>query len=66
MKFLKHIKLNNIFNYVTVFLLIPFAVTLVLLFAYTAYTIRVNQQGKFHTAADDIFQSVEVSLVGVM
>ena len=66
MKFLKHIKLNNIFNYVTVFLLIPFAVTLVLLFAYTAYTIKVNQQGKFHTAADDIFQSVEVSLVGVM
>ena len=55
MKFLKHIKLNNIFNYVTVFLLIPFAVTLVLLFAYTAYTIKVNQQGIFHTAKDDIF-----------
>lgn len=66
MKFLKHIKLNNIFNYVTVFLLIPFAVTLILLFAYTAYTTRIHQQGIFHTAADDIAENVEASLVGVM
>ena len=66
MKFLNHIKLNNIFNYVTVFLLIPFAVTLILLFAYTAYTTRIHQQGIFHTAADDIAENVEASLVGVM
>ncbi|WP_279221797.1 hypothetical protein [Acutalibacter sp. 1XD8-33] len=43
MKFLKHIKPNDIFNYVTAFLLIPFAVTLVLLFVYTAHTTNVHQ-----------------------
>ena len=66
MKFLKHIKLNNIFNYVTVFLLIPFAVTLVLLFAYTTHTTSVHQQEKFHTAADSIAKSIDTSLKGVM
>lgn len=43
LKFLKHIKPNDIFNYVTAFLLIPFAVTLVLLFVYTAHTTNVHQ-----------------------
>ncbi len=63
---MKRIRLNNIFNYVTCFLLIPFAVMLVILLTYSIYQDISHQKQAYHTAAEDIADSVEASAAGIL
>lgn len=65
-RLMKRIRLNNIFNYVTCFLLIPFAVMLVILLTYSIYQDISHQKQAYHTAAEDIADSVEASAAGIL
>ena len=58
MKGIKQLKLNNIFNYITMFLLIPFAGVLIFLFLYTAFLTVGHERELLNIAAADISQSV--------
>lgn len=65
MKWIKRLKLNNIFNYITLFLLIPFACVLIFLFIYTAFLTVSHERELLNIAAADISQSVKVSLSSI-
>lgn len=65
MKWIKRLKLNNIFNYITLFLLIPFACVLIFLFIYTAFLTVAHERELLNIAAADISQSVKVSLSSI-
>ena len=54
---IKQLRLKNIFNYITFFLLVPFACILVALFAYTAHLTTSHEKELLHLAAKDISQS---------
>ena len=62
MEWIKQLKLKNIFNYITLFLLIPFACVLVFLFVYTAFLTVSHERELLNIAAADISQSVTSSL----
>ena len=62
---IKQLRLKNIFNYITFFLLVPFACILVALFAYTAHLTTSHEKELLHLAAKDISQSFRSSLGGI-
>jgi len=62
MNYLKRIRLKNIYNYITFFLLIPFAVTLVILFVYSAYMSITHERELIDVAVEDISGSIDSSL----
>lgn len=62
---IKQLRLKNIFNYITFFLLVPFACILVALFAYTAHLTTSHEKELLHLAAKDISQSFHSSLGGI-
>lgn len=65
MKWIKRMKLKNIFNYITLFLLVPFATVLVLLFVYTAHLNVSHEKNILQVAAEDIVSSMESSVSGI-
>ena len=65
MKGIKQLKLNNIFNYITMFLLIPFAGVLIFLFLYTAFLTVGHERELLNIAAADISQSVGTSFSNI-
>ena len=65
MKCIKRMKLKNIFNYITLFLLVPFATVLVLLFVYTAHLNVSHEKNILQVAAEDIVSSMESSVSGI-
>ena len=66
MRLLKRIKLNNIFPYYALILLVPFVLILTILQVYSIHREIVHKREAYQTAAEDISHSVQSSASDIL